>query len=424
LPTRRQFLAGLGATTLAAPFTRLLSGTARADGLARRLIVFATPNGTMPSRLWPTGGTTDFTFGAGTALEPLAPIQDKVTVIRGLNFHNATNHEGGMASMLTNGGGVGTATGGMSLDQVVAAQIGGATRFPSLELGVQTSAWGGSSQTRMSYLGPGQYVTPDDNPVNVYQRMFGDVLGGEEEAALLRARRGSVLDVVSGELGDLRSRVGAEERIKLDVHLNAIASMEQALDTTTTCEPGVGPEVPGGVLNNENFPAIGAAHMDLAVSALACGMTNVVSLQWAHTVSPVVFSWLGISEGHHSLSHTDDGNTEGVDNYIAAERWFAERFTELVQALDAMPDPEGGGSLLDSTVVLWTQEMGDGRLHVCEDVPFVLAGAPDCFTPGRYLQLGSRNHAGLLVSVANAFGLGLDTFGDPGAGSGGIEELA
>ena len=229
MPTRRQFLASLGATTLAAPFTRLLSGTARADGLARRLIVFATPNGTVPSRLWPTGSTTDFAFGAGTALEPLTAIQDKVTVVRGLNFHNATNHEGGMASMLTNGGGVDTATGGMSLDQVVAAQIGGATRFPSLELGVQTSAWGGSNQTRMSYMGPGQYVTPDDNPVNVYQRMFGDVLGGEEEAARLRARRGSVLDVVSGELGDLRSRVGAEERIKLDTHLDAIAAMEQAL---------------------------------------------------------------------------------------------------------------------------------------------------------------------------------------------------
>ena len=89
-----------------------------------------------------------------------------------------------------------------------------------------------------------------------------------------------------------------------------------------------------------------------------------------------------------------------------------------------MPDPEGGGSLLDTTVVLWAQEMGDGRLHVCDDVPFVLAGAPDCFTPGRYLQLGSRSHAGLLVSVANAFGMSLETFGDPGAGSGGIEELA
>lgn len=425
MPSRRQFLAGLGATALAAPFTRLLSGSARADdGLARRLVIFATPNGTMPSRLWPTGAGADFSFGAGTALEPLQPIRDRVTILRGLDFHNATNHEGGMAAMLTNGGGAGTATGGRSLDQVVAAAIGQGTRFPSLELGVQTSAWGGSNQTRMCYAGPGQFVTPDDNPVNVYQRMFGDLLGGEEEAARLRARRGSILDIVGGELGNLRSRVGAEERIKLDTHLAAIEAMEQGLDTTTTCTPGAAPSFPGGVLANDNFPAIGAAHLDLAVTALACGITNVVSLQWAHTVSPVVFSWLGIAEGHHTLSHTDDQNIAGVDAYIAAERWFAERFVDLVQALEATPDPEGDGSLLDSTVVLWAQEMGDGRLHVCQDVPFVLAGAPGCFTPGRYLDLGGRPHAGLLVSVANAFGLGLETFGDPEAGSGGIEELA
>ena len=425
MPTRRQFLAGLGATALAAPFTRLLTGTARADdAVARRLVIFTTPNGTVPSRLWPTGTETSWSFGANTALEPLAPIQDKVTVIRGLDFHSVSNHEGGMGAMLTNGGGANTATGGKSLDQFVAGQIGGATRFPSLELGVMTSIWGGGIQTRASYAGPGQYVTPDDNPVNVYQRMFGDLAGGAEEAAKLRARRQSILDIAGGELADLRDRVGAEERIKLEAHLDSIFAMEQALDTVTTCEPGLTPEFQGGVLANDNFPLVGAAHMDLAVTALACGMTNVVTLQWAHTVSPVVFSWLGLSEGHHTLSHSGDGNQSGVDNFIAAERWFAERFTELVQALDAMPDPEGGGSLLDTTVVLWAQEMGDGRLHVCDDVPFVLAGAPDCFTPGRYLQLGSRSHAGLLVSVANAFGMNLETFGDPGAGSGGIEELA
>jgi len=424
-PSRRHFLAGLGATVLAAPHTRLLTGTAQAsDGLARRLLIFTTPNGTVPSRLWPTGSGAAFSFGAGSILEPLTPIQDKVTVLRGLDFYNATNHEGGMSSMLTNGGGLGSSTGGMSLDQLVAAQIGAGMRFPSLELGVQTSAWGGNTQTRISYLGPGTYMTPDDNPVNVYQRMFGDLLGGPEEAAKLRARRGSVLDVARDELLDLRGRIGVQERIKLDTHLAAIAAMEQGLNTTTTCEPGVAPQFAGGVYENASFPLIGQAQMDLAVTALACGMTNVVSLQWAHTVSPVVFSWLGQSEGHHSLSHIGDSDQSGVDRFVAAERWFAERFTELVLALDALPDPEGDGTLLDSTVVLWAQEMGDGRAHVCEDVPFILAGAPSCFTPGRYLELGSRNHAGLLVSVANAFGLGLETFGDPGAGSGGIEELA
>ena len=423
--SRRNFLCGLGAGLLAAPFTRLITGTALASGAdAKRLLVFFTPNGTVPDRLWPTGSETSFSFPADSIFEPLAPIQDKVTILKGLRFHEATNHEGGMAAMLTNGGGETSETQGRSLDQVVAQHIGGSTRFPSLEFGVQTSAWGGNVQTRMCYSGPGSYVTPDDNPVNVFDRMFGDLVGGDDALAQLRARRQSIIDVGREELLDLHSRVGVEERLKLEAHVESLYSMEQGLQSSTTCEPGAAPSFPGGVYSNDAFPAVGLAQMDLAVSALSCGMTNVASIQWSHTVGPTVFSWLGLSEGHHSLSHIDDANQPGVDNYVLAERWFAEQFTYLVQQLDAQPDPEGDGSLLDSTVVLWAQELGDGRQHVCEDVPFVIAGAPGCFSPGRFLDLGSRNHAGLLVSISQAFGLPIGTFGNPAAGSGGIEELA
>ena len=88
-----------------------------------------------------------------------------------------------MAAMLTNNGGLGTETNNQSLDQVIASAIGAPYKFRSLELGVQTSAWGGNSQTRMSYSGPGQYVTPDDSPESVYMRLFGDLLLSDSEAA-------------------------------------------------------------------------------------------------------------------------------------------------------------------------------------------------------------------------------------------------
>ncbi len=424
LLSRRGVLTAGAASLLAAPFLRLLTGTARADGaLAKRLLVYFTPNGTIPGRLWPSGGETGFTFGAGDCLEPLEAVRDKVTIIKGLQFHNATNHEGGMAAMLTNGGGSSSESQGMSLDQFVASRIGGGTRFTSLEFGVQTSAWGGSAQTRMSYSGPGTFVTPDDSPAHAYQRMFGDLLGGESAIERLRARRTGIVDLASRELVDLHRRVGAEERVKLEAHIEALSAMEQGLSQTTTCEPGDAPSVPGGVWDNDAFPTIATSQMDLAVTALACGMTNVASIQMAHTVSPVVFSWLGVNEGHHSLSHTDDGNLAGVADYVAAERWFAERFVELVQALDALPDPEGEGSLLDTTVVLWAQEMGDGRLHVCTDVPFVVAGAPECFPGGRFLDVGPTNHAHLLVSLCRAFGLPNETYGDPAAGTGPLAGL-
>ena len=117
-------------------------------------------------------------------------------------------------------------------------------------------------------------------------------------------------------------------------------------------------------------------------------MTNVVTLQMTHTVSPVAFSWLGINDGHHSLSHSADSDTAGTANYIQCERWFSEQFLYLVNRLQALSDPTTGGSLLDDTLVLWAQEMGDGRLHVCTDVPFIIAGsAGGYFSPGRFLVL-------------------------------------
>jgi hypothetical protein len=155
----------------------------RADGAAaRRLVVFFSPNGTVPAALDPEGSETDFSFPPGSILEPLTPIQDKLIVVEGLDFFGADNHEGGMAAMLTASGGAGDESGGMSIDQFVAGKIGQDTRFASLEFGVQTSAWGAGVQTRMSYSAPGRWVSPDDDPAHVYSRLFGDFMGGDEAA--------------------------------------------------------------------------------------------------------------------------------------------------------------------------------------------------------------------------------------------------
>ena len=406
--SRRSFVATLGMSLVAAPFVGLLTGSNRrasaaAATQAKRLLVFFNPNGTVPARWRPSGSGSSFSFPAGSILEPLAAWKDRVVVIGGLELKNANNHEGGMAAMLT--GGTGGASGGKSIDQHVAAAIGGTTRLRSLELGVQTSAWGGSVQTRMSYGGPGVYVPPDDNPVSIYRRLYGDAVPGGEDLSL--QRRQSVLDAVKGDVSSLRSRLGTEEAQKLDVHLESLREMERGLGGGT-CGGGVAP-VDGPIYDNDRFPTIGKAQMDLAVAALACGATNVASIQWAHTVAPQVFTWLSLGEGHHGLSHQSDG-TPGVEQFVQAERWFTEQFAYLLGRLDATPDPEGG-TLLDSTLVLWAKEMGDSRLHVCTDVPFVIAGAG--FETGRYLSVPGGAHAKMLVSVANALGVETTSFGDP-----------
>jgi hypothetical protein len=428
--SRRKFQFGLGASLLAAPFLSLLRGaTARAAeaGRAGRLILFFTPNGTVHRHWRPSGSGTSFSFPAGSILEPLQDHKSDLVICDGLDFYGADNHEGGMAAMLTGGGGAGTASGGFSVDQYVASRIGGDTRFASLELGVQTSAWGGNVQTRMSYRGPGVYAPPDDSPQGVYGRLFGDVVGDPGQVdARLRARQ-SVLDLVGGELEALGSAVGAEEKLKLDAHLESVREVERSLGGGGGSAGTCGAPVPGADLapyDNDSFPAVGKAQMDLLVAAMACGQTRVASIQWSHTVGPPVFSWLGISEGHHSLSHMDDSNTAGVAQFVAAERWFAEQFAYLLGKLAETPEPDGSGSMLQSSLVVWCKELGDSRLHSCKGVPFVLAGqAGGMLETGRYLEFDAAPHTKLLVSICHAMGLDNGTFGDPSYGTGPLPGL-
>lgn len=421
--SRRVLLCHGAMGLLAAPFARLLLPRARAASApARRLLIFFSPNGTVPDRWAPEGSGTSFRFPAGSILEPLSDWQDQLLLLTGMDFFNADNHEGGMSAMLTNNGTSSSVGAGMSVDQHIASRIGGSSRFASLELGVQTSLWGGSSQTRMSYAGPGSYVTPDDDPLHVYTRLFGDIAGDAEAAARLLTRRQSVLDLVGGEITTLRKRLGTAEQAKLDAHLESLRAVERALEPSDACGAPEPPAIPS-INNNDLFPDVLDAQIQLAVLALSCGATRVATLQASHTVSPTVCSWLGESEGHHSLSHADDTNTAGVASFVNCERWFASQFATLLQRLQDAPDPETGGSLLDTTVVLWAKEMGDAREHVCTGVPWVLAGGGGAYRVGQVVDLAGSTHAHVLVSICQALGLAEDSFGDATAGSGPAMEI-
>lgn len=416
-PTRRQFLGGLAATALAAPFYDLLRGTtaraATGGGSARRLVVFFSPNGTIHSQRRPTGSGTGFSFRPDSILEPLAPIREHLLLVDGLDFWDASNHEGGMRAMLTGNGAAGHVGGGASIDQFVASRIGQASRFRSLEFSVQTSAWGGGTQTRMSYAGPGAFVTPDDDPAHAYERLFGALDQDAQSRSRLERRRRSILELAMDDLDALHARLGSAEQTKLETHLASLARVEAGFVQAGACTAPARATGVGNVRDHAQFGEVTRAQTDLLVASLACDMTRVASLQLGHTVSPHVISDAGVSEGHHTLSHAGDGDTAGVDAFRRVERWFAEQFRYLVEQLAATPDPLGG-TLLDSTLVVWAKEMGDSRLHVCTDVPFVLAGsAGGHFSTGRYLRFGGEPHNQLLVSICQAMGIDVDTFGAP-----------
>jgi hypothetical protein len=214
---------------------------------------------------------------------------------------------------------------------------------------------------------------------------------------------------------------GKQEQIKLDAHLSALEQVENGLTTTAgDCQEQMSVFQMNPQENNA-FEFVVPAQIDLLVAALSCGMTNVATLQISHTVGPPVFSWLGLTDGHHSLSHSADSDPVGVANYVKAERWISEQFAYLLKRLKELPEPDSDGSMFDHTAVLWAQEMGDGRMHDCLSVPFVVAGGP--FKTGQYLKFNNEPHQKLLVSVCHAMGLQNPTFGNPAHGTGGLEGL-
>jgi hypothetical protein len=443
--SRRRLLGGLGGSVLAGTFCdRLLVKPARAGApsVAKNLIVLFTPDGTYPAEWAPeVASDGSFELPKGSMLEPLAAHKDDLILVNGLDLYNAPStvgcqHAYGMGAILTNvaqssmytfgDGGEGTDTNGMSIDQYVASIIGTQSRFRSLELGVQTSVSSYYSEdvyTRMSYSGPGVRVVSDDNPANVYSRLF-DALSPDNRA--VTARRRSLLDIAYKDLKDLQYRLAPAEKAKLDVHVQAIEDIERSwngLDLACTAPDSPDVEEYNA---NENFPDVLRAQIDLMVTAIACGMTNVGTIQLSQSISYMVMTWLEHATDWHSLSHAIGYGADATEQYIEGQRFFMENVSYLLDRLKSFPNPDiYGGTLLDSTIVLVVHEMSDSVLHSLVKNQFVLAGsAAGQWQTGKYHDLEGHNHSELLVSICRAMGIDIDTFGDPASGSGGLAVLS
>lgn len=429
--SRRNFLRGLGvgATALAMPFARVLE--TRADGhMPKRFLAWFTPNGTISDEWVTGGGTTDFTLGR--ILEPLAPFRDKLLLLDGLNVRDVAaegagnGHQQGAGCFLTGmplregdfGGGGGAMSGwadGISIDQHIVNELAPPTPFGSLELGVYVR--GSNNRHRLSYRGPNDPLPPENSPYAVFDRLFASM--GEDAAALerIRMRRASVLDAVRGDLSDLQGRLPYEQRARLEAHIESLRTVERRIETARLGGPACEQPEMGSPVNptrNESYPIIGSLQMDLAIAAFACDFTRVVTLMWSGSTSGQTFDFLdGVgSSSHHDLSHDANSSTSAKEQLVRINRWYAQQFAYLLEKLDSIP--EGDGTMLDNTVILWGNELSDGDRHSTRDHKWVVAGSGGGhFRTGRYLQFDDVAHPNLLVSLGNAMGVEMDRFGHP-----------
>lgn len=429
---RRSFLQMLGAAGVASPLALTLGRKAMAAPGDVKVMFVYVPDGVIPSLWHPTGGTTGFSLPQMTA--PLEPVRDDLVFVRGLKMYaGGATHEGGVAKLLTGDGDA-------SLDIFLGEQIGTDTPHKSVQLGVAANFQNGSGS--VSYIGAGQPVAPDDNPLNAFDRLFGDLQEPEEPGPNWEQIRDTrVIDRSIDDLMRLRSRLGSTEREKLDVHLDALHEVEGQIKGTLTgsCEQ-VGWNAEGFTVSEddfypktwekeEHFALVGKLQMDLAVLALSCGVTRVSSLMWSHPVSPTRLVELGATAANHDASHYGS-DTAGplAQDFIAYKRFFCEQLTYLVQQMAAMPD--GDGSLLDNTILFVGTDINDGNLHDHNDMPFILGGrAGGQLATGRSLDYrgtaGGEDeaHSKLLVSIANMAGVPIDEFGYTGKGTGGLPGL-
>jgi hypothetical protein len=152
--------------------------------------------------------------------------------------------------------------------------------------------------------------------------------------------------------------------------------------------------------------------IDLLVNAFANDMARVATLQYMRSVGNAQMRWIGVEEGHHTLSHEPDSNKDAYAKLLKINQWFAGELAYLLTKLRDTPEPGGTGSMLDNTLVLWTNELGKGNSHTLDNVPLVLVGSGAGFRMGRSVQFDKVPHNRLWLSLAHAMGhTGLSTFG-------------
>jgi len=431
---RRQFLKRVGLSAASLPFFVGLPslGLAAPARPRKRLIIMFSPNGTIPPAFWPDEEGTDFELKE--IVSPLEVFKNRMLFIRGLCNKvrgDGDGHMRGMSCLLTGielfpgniQGGSDTPAGwasGPSIDQALKKFFQShdetRTRFGSLEFGVgvtdRADPW-----TRMSYAGPNQPVAPVSDPYQMYQKLYGQLKDKENLQ--------SVLDDVREDLKKVRKLVSAEDRRMLEQHEALVRQMEKEIAEAGRRKLRVGPpSMEEGVADqNDNVPRLSRMQIDLLVNSFVNDMARVATLQYTKSVGQAQMKWLGIFNTHHGLSHEPDKNQEAQMKLIKINKWFAGELRYLAERLAGTPEPGGTGSLLDHTLIVWTNELGKGNSHTLDNIPFLLLGGGFGFQMGRSLQLDKTPHNRLHLALAHAVGHRLETFGKPALCEGGALKL-
>ena len=391
--SRRSFLRRLGASAAMLPLLDVERAPAAGPtGFPKRIVTIAWANGVAQSLFYPPGDDpTD-----SPVLQPLAPLKSKVTLVVGVDLrlmvdggHGADGHFSApclFTGTYKNIGGQSCTATGASIDQVVATAAAAQVRLPVPLLNI--SVQGMST----SYRADGSINTGETDAVRLFNTLFASRALPPDQLAALKARRGSVLDYLTTELGSYGARLGTDDRAKVATHLESIRQLETSLavapaDPTCVAAAPNEPGLPG------DYQGSMKAFSDLVATALRCDLTRAVSLTWAdHGGSmPYAMPFLNLGGSDlqigevHAIAHL------GPDGYALKAKvdgWYMSQLAYLAQALDATP--EGAGTILDNSLLVMGNAQAEGSTHRVDDIPFVLVGrAGGALRAGRLVRAGA-----------------------------------
>jgi hypothetical protein len=424
--SRRSVLRGFGAA-LALPFLDAmvpafggLRGQNALDPIHRFQTVYV-PNG-MAMPYWsPIGEGRDFELSP--ILEPLAAFRDQMQVFSGIHANWVTAHAGASGSFLT-----GATRGGrneveiladISMDQLLARELGAQTQLSSLELSMDAPANAGSCTANLScvythtisWRSPTQALPMEYNPRHVFERLFGDTGSTERGAREVRLReQSSILDKVNEKLGDLRREVGPGDRRILEEYTEAVRDVERRIERA---EEQIDMEIP--VLEQpQGAPPVFEDHLelmfDLQLLAFRTDLTRVITFMLGKEQSARPYPQIGVAEAHHPLSHHNN-QPELVEKMSLINRHHTGLFAKYLEKLRATPD--GDGNLLDHMTILYGGGISNSTRHSGENLPIaVMGGGAGRLQGGQHHEYSDRHSmANLLVTLMDKFDVPVEKIG-------------
>jgi Protein of unknown function (DUF1552) len=426
--SRRTLLRGMGASVALPLLDAMVPAmTALAQSAARPVTRFGAvyvPNGVIPGRWFPTTEGAGFEFTP--TLKPLEPFREQLLVLSGLDSvpppppgeRQYNNHADASTRFLTDTTPGRVLRAGISVDQLVAKESGKETMLPSLELAMESVDSGTSCDFNRScvYTGTIAWAGPDAplpmevSPGAAFERLFGD--SATTEAGARRARmqeKGSILDSLLGEVAGLQRKVGAADRLRLSGYLESLRDVERRIQRALeyTGEVPV-TDRPAGV--PESFEQHAKLMFDLQLLAYQADVTRVVTFMIGREFSGRTYPEIGVPDAHHPISHHQRDPLR-MEKCAKINHYHVSLFAYFLQRMKETPD--GDGSLLDRSVILYGAGMSEGNGHVPLNLPILLAGGGTGLKGGRHVKAASGTPlANLHVGLLNRLGMPAERHGN------------